>query len=82
MALLRGALAVSVSLDQRLVLWHLQGTRCHWLDAACCDVADVQGLDALASHDATWIIVYGQGIQMFRLSGDSHPSLASFTASS
>lgn len=60
--------AVSVSLDQRLILWKLDGTDFKWLNAACCDVADIQGLDVRSSDDVINICVYGQGIQIFHLS--------------
>lgn len=66
-ALLGAQLAVSVSLDQRLVLWHFDGAHFNWLDSACCDVADIQGLDV--SDDA--VCVYGQGVQIFRVSPPS-----------
>ena len=68
-ALLDGQLAVSASLDQRLVLWHFDGERFNWLDAACCDVADIQGLDV--SDDSSSVCIYGQGVQIFRISAPS-----------
>lgn len=69
-ALLDDHLCLSVSLDQRLILWKLEDTLMTWLCTVCCDVADIQGLDvwpAAASSTHTLVSVYGQGIQVFQL---------------
>ncbi len=62
-------LCVSVSLDQRLILWKREDTRLAWLSAVCCDVSDIQGLHVSAGATKTLskILVYGQGIQVFEV---------------
>ena len=70
MALLDDNLCLSVSLDQRLILWKREDTLMTWLRAVCCDVSDIQGLDvwpSTASASKTMVSVYGQGIQVFQL---------------
>lgn len=60
-------LAVSVSLDQRLIVWRVtegDSPSLDWLSTTCCDVSDIQGLHVLNER---LIVVYGQGMQILRL---------------
>lgn len=66
-AILDGNLAVSVSLDQRLILWRMDGADLVWVSTTCCDVSDIQGLDVLRDPSGLLISVYGQGIQIMRV---------------
>nr|CAH0107907.1 unnamed protein product [Daphnia galeata] len=70
-ALLANNLCLSVSLDQRLILWKREDTRLKWLSAVCCcDISDIQGLDVSVDDSKTSlakILVYGQGIQVFEV---------------
>ena len=70
-ALLANNLCLSVSLDQRLILWKREDTRLQWLSAVCCDISDIQGLDVSVLGDSKTslakILVYGQGIQVFEV---------------
>ena len=69
-ALLANNLCLSVSLDQRLILWKREDTRLKWLSTVCCDVSDIQGLDVSVGASKTSlakILVYGQGIQVFEV---------------
>ena len=63
--------AVSVSLDQRLILWRLEATRLKWLSTICCDISDIQGLDVVADSSGFVICVYGQGIQILRVNSSA-----------
>ena len=66
-------LCLSVSLDQRLILWMREDTRLTWLSAVCCDVSDIQGLDVVpADGSKSLVLAYGQGIQVFQV---DHPSV-------
>lgn len=59
---------LSVSLDQRLILWKRDDTRMTWLRTVCCDVSDIQGLDVITPDASrTLVMVYGQGIQVFQV---------------
>lgn len=60
-------LCVSVSLDQRLILWNQQDTRLSCLSTICCDVSDIQGLDVFPGATKTLVVVYGQGVQVFEV---------------
>lgn len=69
-ALLANNLCLSVSLDQRLILWKREDTRLRWLSPVCCDISDIQGLDVSVGASKTSlpkILVYGQGIQIFEV---------------
>ena len=66
-AILDGNLAVSVSLDQRPILWRMDGADLVWVSTTCCDVSDIQGLDVLRDPSGLLISVYGQGIQIMRV---------------
>jgi WD40 repeat protein len=72
-ALLGHNLCLSVSLDQRLILWKREDTRLMWQSAVCCDVSDIQGLHVSAGATKTLskVLVYGQGIQVFEVDDDS-----------
>ena len=73
-ALLDTGLALSVSLDQRLILWKLTNNHLTWLQTVCCDVADVQGLDILkpkTKSSGILVLVHGQGIQILQVQTDT-----------
>jgi hypothetical protein len=76
--LLDGCLALSVSLDQRLILWRLINNRLTWLQTVCCDVADIQGLDILKTEDSTDVLalVHGQGIQILKVHAETVSSVS------
>ncbi len=63
-----GRLAVSVSLDQRLMLWRVRNADLERLSGVCCDVPDIQGLDVDATDPSQSLVcVYGQGLQLVRI---------------
>ena len=75
--LLDGCLALSVSLDQRLILWRLINNRLTWLQTVCCDVADIQGLDILKTDDSDILaLVHGQGIQILKVHAETVSSVS------
>ena len=62
-------MAVSVSLDQRLILWRVKSLE--HIDGICCDVSDIQGLDVTGINDyESLVCVYGQGVQLLRIRKD------------
>lgn len=66
-AILDNNLCLSVSLDQRLILWRLEETQMTRLRTVCCDISDIQGLDVQTTDCTTLVCVYGQGIQVFQV---------------
>lgn len=66
-AMLSNNLCVSVSLDQRLILWKQRDTQLTCLSTICCDVSDIQGLDVFPGTTKSLVMVYGQGIQVFEV---------------
>lgn len=65
--MLSNNLCVSVSLDQRLILWKQRDTQLTCLSTICCDVSDIQGLDVFPGTTKSLVMVYGQGIQVFEV---------------
>ncbi|KAI9558766.1 hypothetical protein GHT06_015555 [Daphnia sinensis] len=53
-AMLNNNLCLSVSLDQRLILWKKRDTQLTCLAIICCDVSDIQGLDVFPGSRALY----------------------------